>query len=150
MPRPRCCRRVAGEPVCRIFKPVAVPLSSLEEIVLSLDELEAIRLADLEGLYHEQAAAKMNVSRQTFGRILDAARAKVARVLVKGHALRIEGGEIEVSATRVFRCEQCEHTWDLPYGVGRPAECPACKSRSFRRCHGQQGQEEGMEECPRK
>jgi predicted DNA-binding protein (UPF0251 family) len=65
---------------------------------LTVDEFEAIRLADLEHLYQEEAARRMNVSRQTFGRILDAAHAKVADVLVHGKALSIEGGPIEVTA----------------------------------------------------
>ena len=61
-----------------------------------MDEFEAIRLADLEGLYQEQAAERMNVSRQTFGRIVEAARRKVAQALFDGLALRIEGGEVEM------------------------------------------------------
>ena len=68
----------------------------LEYVALTVDELEAIRLADLEGLYQEQAAAHMNVSRQTFGRILEAAHKKVAEALVHGKALSIEGGSFEV------------------------------------------------------
>jgi len=63
---------------------------------LSIDELEAIRLADLHHLYQEEAAKQMNVSRQTFGRILDAAHAKVADALVNGKALSIQGGPIEI------------------------------------------------------
>jgi uncharacterized protein len=62
----------------------------LEEVYLSLDELEALRLADYEGLYHEEAAEKMTISRQTFGRILGGARRKLAEALVEGKALRIE------------------------------------------------------------
>ena len=65
----------------------------LEEIVLTIDELEAIRLADLEELYHEDAAKKMKISRQTFGRILNEARRKVAECLLKGKALKIETNE---------------------------------------------------------
>ena len=62
----------------------------LEEVLLSLDEFEAIRLADNEGLYHEEAAVRMNVSRATFGRILDNARGKVADAIINGKALKIE------------------------------------------------------------
>lgn len=62
----------------------------LEEVFLLLDEMEAMRLADFEGLYHEEAARKMDVSRATFGRILDRARHKVAEALLQGKALRIE------------------------------------------------------------
>lgn len=64
----------------------------LEEVTLDLDEVEALRLADCEGLYHEQAAIKMGVSRATFGRIVGIARHKVAEAIVKGMALRIEAG----------------------------------------------------------
>ncbi len=133
MSRPKCCRRIHGEPCCKIFKPAGAPASSLEEVVLSIDEFEAIRLADLEQLYHEQAAEKMMVSRQTFGRVLEAARSKVAKVLVGGLALRIEGGEVEMAEKRTFECQQCRHTWDLSYGTGRPAQCPACKSPDLSR-----------------
>ena len=62
----------------------------LEEVVLSMDELEAIRLADYEGLYHEDAAERMKISRQTFGRILYEAHKRVAECLLKGKALKIE------------------------------------------------------------
>jgi predicted DNA-binding protein (UPF0251 family) len=95
MPRPKCCRRISCRPNCNIFKPVGIPYVSLEEVVLSMDEFEAIRLADLEQMYHEQAAEKMNVSRQTFGRIIESARRKVAKVLTEALALRIEGGEVK-------------------------------------------------------
>jgi predicted DNA-binding protein (UPF0251 family) len=129
MARPKCCRRVTQAPECKVFKPAGVPNSALKEIVLSVDEFEAIRLADLEGLYHEQAAERMNVSRQTFGRIVEAARRKVAQVLSGGLALRIEGGEVEAPEERTFKCEECRYTWREPYGTGRPEECPECKSK---------------------
>ncbi len=133
MTRPKCCRRISSEPGLKAFEPVGAPVSSVEEIVLSIDEFEAIRLADLEGLYQEQAAESMNVSRQTFGRIIETARRKVAQVLVEGLALRIEGGAIEVPDPRMFRCNQCQHTWRLSHGASRPEECPACQTRSVDR-----------------
>ena len=150
MPRPPCCRRVAGEPACKFFKPAGVPASSLEEVVLSIDEYEAIRLADLDGLYHEQAAESMRVSRQTFGRIIEAARGKIARVLVEGLALRIEGGVIEMAEQRTFRCQQCQHTWSVPFGTGRPAGCPECKSKSIYRSEDERGTGRTGQGCPRK
>ena len=149
MPRPRCCRRVAGEPACKIFKPAGVPASLLEEVVLSIDEFEAIRLADLEGLYHEQAAESMRVSRQTFGRIVEAARRKIARVLVEGLALRIEGGEIEMGEQRTFKCQQCQHAWSVPFGTGRPDNCPACKSKNVCRSEGERGVGKAGQGCQR-
>ena len=97
MPRPRQCRRVAQLPQATYYKPRGVPLRALQQVALTVDELEAIRLADLEGLYQEEAAQRMNVSRQTFGRIVEAAHKKVADALVNGKALSIEGGPVEVA-----------------------------------------------------
>ncbi|HUL36698.1 MAG TPA: DUF134 domain-containing protein [Thermodesulfobacteriota bacterium] len=133
MARPRNCRRVGSVPESNYFKPRGIPLSMLEEVVLTVDECEAIRLADLEGLYQEQAAEKMNVSRQTFGRIIDSAHKKVAEALVKGKALKIEGGEFEMAEMRKFKCYDCEHSWELPYGTGRPENCPSCKGGNIHR-----------------
>ena len=73
MPRPFRCRRVYCKPDATYFKPRGIPVDLLEEVNLSMDELEAIRLADLEGKYQEDAAKKMNVSRQTFGNIISSA-----------------------------------------------------------------------------
>ncbi len=92
MPRPFSGRRVYLEPAATLYKPAGFPGRGLEEICLGLDELEALRLADKEGLYQEAAAMRMGVSRQTFGRIVEAARRKVATALVEGKALRIGGG----------------------------------------------------------
>jgi len=97
MPRPRRCRRVGHLPQCSYYKPRGIPLSMLQHVNLSVDELEAIRLADLERLYQEDAARGMNVSRQTFGRILESAHKKIAEALVHGKALSIEGGPIELA-----------------------------------------------------
>ena len=97
MPRPRNCRRVGCLPQSNFYKPRGIPLSVLQHINLTVDELEAIRLADLQGLYQEQAARKMNISRQTFGRVIESAHRKIADALVNGKALSIEGGSIELS-----------------------------------------------------
>lgn len=95
--RPKSCRRVGGQPGVTYFKPRGVPLSELEEVSLTVDELEAIRLADLEGLYQDEAAVRMGVSRPTFGRILNAAHRNIADALVKGKALIIGGGRVEMA-----------------------------------------------------
>jgi len=115
------------------FKPRGIPLSMLEEVVLTVDEFEAVRLADLEGLYQEQASEKMKVSRPTFGRIIESAHKKVAEALVHGKALKIEGGEFEMASMRKFRCYECQHSWEFPYGTGRPESCPSCKSGNIHR-----------------
>jgi predicted DNA-binding protein (UPF0251 family) len=70
-------------------------LDSLEEVNLTLDELEAVRLADLEGLYQEDAAKKIGISRQTFGNIINSAHKKIADVLLNAKALKIEGGVVK-------------------------------------------------------
>lgn len=143
MPRPFCCRRISGAPPCAVFKPAGIPMSALEEIRLTLDEMESLRLADLEGLYHEEAAGRMNVSRQTFGRIIESARRKTAEALIKGKALRIEGGEVVMTGMRKFLCSDCQHVWELPHGTGRPEECPKCKNKNFHRAAEDRGQARG-------
>jgi predicted DNA-binding protein (UPF0251 family)/predicted Fe-Mo cluster-binding NifX family protein len=100
MSRPFKCRRVAFVPDVTYFKPAGIPLRDLAEIQLTVEELEALRLKDLEGLEQEQGAEKMNVSRQTFQRVLAAARQKVADALLNGKAISIGGGNFEVSTRR--------------------------------------------------
>lgn len=108
-------------------------MSRREEVALSVDELEAVRLADLEGLYQDDAAARMGVSRPTFARVVTAARRKVAEALVGGRALRIGGGPVAFVGERQFRCGSCRHEWSLPFGTGRPAGCPSCASQTLLR-----------------
>ncbi len=136
MPRPRRCRIVGGPPGCALFKPAGIPVSRLKELVLEIDELEAIRLADREGLYQEQAAEQMKISRQTFGRIISSARKKVAQALVEGMSIRIEGGDVRVSGLRSFKCFDCRHEWEVPFGTGRPEACPECSGNAFKRTDG--------------
>ena len=97
MPRPLNERYLCAEIPARVFKPSGVPARELEENILAPDEAEALRLADLEGLYQEAAARRMGVSRPTFGRIVESARRKVADAILNGKALRIEGGDISVT-----------------------------------------------------
>lgn len=96
MPRPRKPRFVNARPIVDAFLPNRLPPWGREEVILSVEGLEAIRLSDFEGLDQEAAAARMNVSRPTFGRILTEARQIVADALVMGKALRIEGGHFEM------------------------------------------------------
>ena len=140
MARPRNCRLVRALPGSEYFKPRGIPLSMLEEITLTIDEFEAIRLADLENLYQEKAADKMKISRPTFGRIIESAHKKVAEALVKGKALKIEGGDFEMTETRKFTCHDCQHKWGLPVGTGRPENCPSCKSGNIHRAQEGKGE----------
>jgi len=90
MPRPRIRRRVMFEPGVLYFKPAGVPIKDLEEVELGLDEVEALRLADSEGLNQEVCAGRMKVSQPTFHRILDKARKKVSDAIINGKAVKIK------------------------------------------------------------
>jgi predicted DNA-binding protein (UPF0251 family) len=92
VPRPRKPRFVQGGPMANTFKPQGIPGRDLEEVVLPIEGLEALRLSDLEKLDQGTAAVRMNVSRQTFGRVLAEARQVVAEALVLGKMIRIQGG----------------------------------------------------------
>ena len=89
MGRPKKCRWVETEPGVTFFKPRGIPLRALEQNIITVDELEAMRLTDLDGLYQADAAEKMGVSRQTIGNILNSAHRKLADALLNGKALRI-------------------------------------------------------------
>ena len=121
MGRPTCYRRIAGKPIAALFNPAGIPARDMEGVVMTLDEFEALRLADLEGLYQEQAAKRMGVSRPTFGRILESAHRKVAEALVRGAALRIEGGAVVESGGGPRRCPRCASFWVGACG------CPRCR-----------------------
>jgi uncharacterized protein len=110
-------------PDANYFRPRGVSPASLEEVVLTLDEFEAVRLACHEALYQEEAAALMGVSRQTFGRIIESAQKKIADMLVNGKALRIGGGDVVVEKECPPSCPRC--------GGGHPGgmdgtRCPRC------------------------
>lgn len=128
MPRPPKVRSVQGGPQATYFKPRGIPARTLQTVVLGLDELEAIRLADLEGLYQEEGAARMQISRPTFGRLLAQARAKVADALFHGKALVFEGGAVLLGTAAGFECGQCGQRWQLPAQSAPPGECVSCGS----------------------
>lgn len=140
MARPKCPRFIAEAHNTAYFKPRGIPLYKLQETELTFDELEAVRLADLEGLYQEQAAQRMNVSRATFGRIVESAHHKIADALINGKAIKIEGGVIQMAQKRKFQCSECEHSWEVPFGTGRPPACPQCGSKNLCRCDEGRGQ----------
>jgi predicted DNA-binding protein (UPF0251 family) len=132
MARPKKCRWVCCEPSVNYFKPRGIPMTELERISLAVDELEALRLKDLDGLEQEQAATTMNVSQPTFHRILESAHGKVADALVNGKAIRIEGGDYVVrEGGRLFKCYDCQNEWQVPHGTARPARCPKCNSTNI-------------------
>ena len=149
MGRPRCCRRVSASPLVGRFGPTTEPSPGGEEIVLTLDEYEAIRLADLEGLYHEAAAATMGVSRATFGRIVETAHRKVAQALVHATTLSIQGGPVAVGSVGGPQCQLC--LGDLRDGLLDPCagtgchQAPCCERKGRDSCPG----DSDPEECAR-
>jgi predicted DNA-binding protein (UPF0251 family) len=95
MVRPRLCRRIGFNPNVTYFKPRGIPLSELDETILSVEEFEAVRLKDLEGLEQEECAKKMNISQPTFHRLVVSARKNIADAIVNGKAIKIEGGNFK-------------------------------------------------------
>ena len=131
MPRPCKCRLVGAGPPVTGFRPIGLSGCDLEVIELRLDELEALRLADMEGLYHDEAAKRMGISRPTFGRLIESARRKTACALFQSNLLIFKGGSVVTNRMRRFACSGCGGPVDAPRGRGRPKECPKCKGRSF-------------------
>jgi predicted DNA-binding protein (UPF0251 family) len=125
-------RKVDFLPPISHFKPSGVPLAALSEVNLLIEEAEAIRLKDLEGLEQEECARKMKISRTTFARVLDSARRKIADALLNGKSIRIEGGNFEM-AVRRFRCID-GHEWEVPFEImisAPPEFCPSCETASI-------------------
>ena len=126
MARPKRCRRIQFRPPVLRYEPAGGDGAASGEVLLSLDEFEAMRLADLEGLYQDEAAERMNVSRPTFARIVADARRKVMVALAGGQTLRIEPGAAPPAEGARHSCSVCGHDW---HGAARKAEsCPACGS----------------------
>ncbi len=121
MPRPTKPRRVSFRPPHQFFKPAGVPSKELEQVALTLDELEALRLAHLEGYYQAAISRRMGVSRPTAGIILENAHRKITECLVEGKALVIEQGA-------------------TVHDTHPPEDCPKC---------GEEVNDEWQDQCPR-
>ena len=142
MPRPRKKKIVNYRPNVTYFKPRAVPLNLLEEVGITIDELETLRLSNIEKLSQSEAARKMEVHQSTFHRTLLRAREKITDALVNGKAIRIEGGEfIMPRMRRGFAagpvgsciCPECHH--EIPHRRGEPCnsfKCPKCGNNMTR------------------
>ena len=134
MVRPKKDRLVGFNPKINYFKPRGIPVLDLEEVCLTIDERESIRLADLEDMSHESAGSQMGVSRATFGRIVQRARKTIADAIINGKAVRVEGGSYKMmDDVRRFQCQACHHEWEEPFGTGRPHHCPSCRGIDFYR-----------------
>ncbi len=126
MVRPIKCRRVKFIPENTYFIPYGNGKCEVEEIILKVEELEAMRLKDIEGLNQKECAESMQVSRQTFQNIIDSARRKVAMALVQGNAIHIWGGHYTSGSCR-FKCLDCGEVYSMSYEKTRHI-CPSCGS----------------------
>jgi uncharacterized protein len=142
MPRPRIPRRVYSEPNVTYFKPAGVMMNRLEQVIISVDEFEAVRLKDYEGIEQVKAAKKMKISQPTFQRLLLSVRRKLADAMVNGKAIKIEGGDYMIRDSLKGRgrmggsgegpsgecvCTKCGHK--VPHERGVPCyqrKCPEC------------------------
>jgi len=119
-------RTVESPPLFSAYKPSGVMRGALQQLPLALDEYEAIRLADYQGLDHAQAADEMDISRSTFSRLIEQARRKMALFLIEGKELYIEGGNIHFKGN-VIRCQGCGHMFNISIEKSI-SDCPECGS----------------------
>jgi len=131
MPRKKLHRMVTREPPVSVFKPAGIPAMDLDEILITIDEFEALRLADFEGLSQRDASIEMHISQPTFNRVLSSARHKVATALVQGYVLRIEGGRyVLTDGSGTLECLDCGATVDM--SAEDKSTCPECGSKKIR------------------
>lgn len=131
MPRKKLHRLVTREPPVSVFKPAGIPAMDLDEILITIDEFEALRLADLEGLSQRDASIEMHISQPTFNRVLSSARHKVAIALVQGYVLRIEGGRyVLTDGSGTLECLDCGAAVDM--SAENKSTCPKCGSKKIR------------------
>lgn len=128
MPRQKKLRKIDFIPEFRYFKPGGIPKSQLEEIQLKIEELEAMRLKDIENLSQIECAKRMEVSRQTFQIIIDNARKKITSALTMGKAINITGGTYTYFICN-YKCSECGHEFKTPYEEDEV--CPMCKNESL-------------------
>lgn len=158
MVRPRKNRIVEYEPKVTYFKPQAVPLTQLQEVILTVDELEAVRLSDFTGMNQTYAAHRMGFHQSTFQRTLACARQKISDAIVNGKAIKIQGGAYIMpggdttgpagaggrgmgrgrgagfgGAPATCKCPACGH--EQPHTRGQPCielKCPKCGAQMIR------------------
>lgn len=126
MGRPKKCRWVEMKPGATFFKPQGIPLRVLEHTVITVDELEALRLADYLELTQEEVAQKMHISRPTVTRMLARARKILADALVHGKAIRIEGGDYHLGHQKI-RCAACGKWQPAVEGQESSQVCDSCQ-----------------------
>lgn len=129
MPRPQFNRIVYEPPLYSQFKPMGVRGQDVKQIVLSLDEFEAFRLADQLGYSHAQAADEMEISRSTFSRLIEKARKKIADFIILGGVLTIGGGSVHFRIN-ILQCRDCGHMFKVKFEHD-VSDCPECHSEKI-------------------
>jgi predicted DNA-binding protein (UPF0251 family) len=129
MPRPQDNRIVHEPPLFTNFKPMGIKGHDLDQVLLTLDEFEAFRLADYNGMSHAEAAEEMEISRSTFTRLIEKSRRKIAELIIQGKFLTIEGGSIHFR-NNIIRCQSCGHMFKTNIG-NTIDECPVCHSKNL-------------------
>ncbi len=129
MSRPKNERIVHEPPLFAEFKPVGIYGRDLNFVSLSIDAYEAFRLADYIGLSHEEAAQEMEISRSTFSRLIEEARKTIAKLIIEGNRLVVEGGSIHFR-TNIIRCSQCGYMFKTDINT-KLVECPECQSKEL-------------------
>ena len=125
MPRQKRSRLIVNPPSIKGMSAIGTQKRRSEKVSLFLEEYQAIKLLDYDGMTQEEAAVHMNVSRPTITRIYETARQKVARALTEGKNLMIRGGKFHFEESR-FCCLSCKENFNLPAGSDK--KCPVCNS----------------------
>jgi uncharacterized protein len=133
--RPPKQREVSVSPPSDFFKPAGIRLKELEILNITLDELEALQLAHMEGFYQVAIAKRMGVSRQTAARILESAHKKMTEALVLGKALSLEGGPIKHSPLEFELCPRCGSSQDEEESAPKREQRGCCNRRGNRGSH---------------
>ncbi len=126
MVRPRKVRIVNFEPGVTYFKPRAVPLNQLKEVELTIDELETLRLSNIQKLSQQDAAEKMDIHQSTFQRTLARANEKVSDALVNGKAIKIKGGDYTMPGKDGTGPAGAGQGRGMGYGGPGLCRCPKC------------------------
>jgi uncharacterized protein len=138
LPRPRKCRYVENPQPGKCFRVSQDTRIPRDATIIFLDEIEAIRLADTEGLTQEEAALRMEISRPTFARLINEAHRKIADAILSGKSIVTEGDDATIEESvekRIFKCDDCDHEWGLDCGAGCPDKCPKCEGANYRRAN---------------
>lgn len=129
MSRHKKDRIVSNPPLFKEFGPSVSSNNQMDVVHMSIDEYEAIRLADFLGLNHEEAAVEMEISRSTFSRLVEKARIKLSKMLILGSKLSIEGGSIHFKQN-IIKCNNCTHIFNINIGSNLDI-CPNCESQDL-------------------